>query len=1181
MNRRMRLFVPMLIAMLAGALALGVSTASAVTLTPTTAPLAGSNFQGGDGNEANPVGDVSQPPDGVNDIDWQAISGTPGAIDTTNPDMAFSGGDKESDPGKWAFADEGSGINPSKDNLLGAWSTSAPNVSGPPSTFLYLAYTREAQTGNTFNTFELNQLAETWNNGNANITCRTTGDLLISYEVASGGAPPNVDILVYRWIADTSDAVTGCSKTGHFQEIDPQPNAEAGVNGATITNFLSTGTFGNTFLQGTFGEAALNLTAILSGANLNPCQNFGQISMHTRSSTSIDSQLQDYISPVPVIVRSCSLAIKKTGSSPHHDGDPETFTYEVTNDGTVAVTVSKASNTGVTDDKCGPVTYVSGDTNNDGKVDLTEKWVFTCSYTVKHSDENASHDIINTATVHGTVGSTPITRSTTYTTHVIHPAIDVTKTAAETAVHVGDTIHYTVTVKNTGDTSLTVTPADTGCTGFNSASFTLAAGASKQLTCTHTVTAGDGTHYDNQACAQGVDAIGGADGTVSDCDHVNVPILHPGIAVTKTAGETAAHVGDTIHYTIKVTNTGDTALTVSPSDIGCTGFDNSSFSLAAGASKTLTCTHQATAGDGTAKANEACAQGVDSIGGAKGTVSDCDTVTTDVIHPAIQIDKTERIAGHQPPYVDGPITAFVGDMLEYEMTVTNSGDTPLSVTFTDGRCDAATLTGPTGDTNQDGKLDPSETWVYRCSHLLTNPDKPSFTNTAHVDGTDKLGQTVSDEDSVVATTADFKISGHKFEDQNANGTKDAGEPGISGWTFYLDANNNGQLDQGETSVKTDANGSYQFAGLNPGSYVVREIVPSGWHCSTPSPCEYHFTLSAGDPDRTNADFGNWHDSTVAGTKFHDRNANGARDAGEEGLGGWTFYVDYNGNGVRDGGEPSAQSAGDGGYKISGIKPGTFAVREVGQAGWTCSFPASCEHDLTFRSNDAKTGADFGNWEPASVSGTKFEDTNNNGVHDAGEGPLPGFTLYVDYNGNGSLDAGEPSAVSGADGTWTINGIKPGTFNVREVADPNYTCTFPGAGDACKYQVALQAGDAQTGKDFGNAPPAQIIATERATPGSARLLGPSGCAAKAFTARVRGTKVKTVTFVLDGKMIKRFTKTKKSGIYPVRINPQKMQIGVHRLVVSVTFQKGSGTKAKKLRLSFQRCARKLAVPRFTG
>jgi hypothetical protein len=43
----------------------------------------------------------------------------------------------------------------------------------------------------------------------------------------------------------------------------------------------------------------------------------------------------------------------------------------------------------------------------------------------------------------------------------------------------------------------------------------------------------------------------------------------------------------------------------------------------------------------------------------------------------------------------------------------------------------------------------------------------------------------------------------------------------------------------------------------------------------------------------------------------------------------------------------------------------------------------------------------------------------------------------------------------------------------------------------------------------------------------------------------------------------------------------MKIGVHRLVVNVTFQSGSGTKPKTMKLSFQRCAKKLVAPRFTG
>src|SRR3954451_12168695 len=159
LNRRTRLILPMLIAALAGVLAIAVPTASAVTLTPTTAPLAGSNFQGGDGNEANPAGDVSTPPDGVNDTDWQALAGSiPTTIDDNAVDSMFEGGDKETAPGLWGITSKAGGVTPSKDNLLAAWSTSSPSVSGPPNTFLYLAFTRQAQTGDTFNTFELNQL---------------------------------------------------------------------------------------------------------------------------------------------------------------------------------------------------------------------------------------------------------------------------------------------------------------------------------------------------------------------------------------------------------------------------------------------------------------------------------------------------------------------------------------------------------------------------------------------------------------------------------------------------------------------------------------------------------------------------------------------------------------------------------------------------------------------------------------------------------------------------------------------------------------------------------------------------------------------------------------------------------------------------------------------------------------
>src|SRR5690606_30717643 len=79
------------------------------------------------------------------------------------------------------------------------------------------------------------------------------------------------------------------------------------------------------------------------------------------------------------------------------------------------------------------------------------------------------------------------------------------------------------------------------------------------------------------------------------------------------------------------------------------------------------------------------------------------------------------------------------------------------------------------------------------------------------------------------------LSGTKWEDVNGNGVRDAGEPVMQGFTVYLDANDNGQLDAGELSAVTDENGNYSFTGLVPGDYVVREVVPFGYAQATPKP----------------------------------------------------------------------------------------------------------------------------------------------------------------------------------------------------------------------------------------------------------------------------------------------------------------------------------------------------------
>ena len=110
---------------------------------------------------------------------------------------------------------------------------------------------------------------------------------------------------------------------------------------------------------------------------------------------------------------------------------------------------------------------------------------------------------------------------------------------------------------------------------------------------------------------------------------------------------------------------------------------------------------------------------------------------------------------------------------------------------------------------------------------------------------------------------------------------------------------------------------------------------------------------------------------------------------------------------------------------------------------------------------------------------------------------------------------------------------------------------------------------------------QIVAGERILPGSARLLAPTGCVAKSFFARVRGQNVARVVFRLDGRRIATLTRPNSGTTFRVRVNPARLKIGVHRITATITYAAATKKRPETRRISFQRCARKLAAPRFTG
>ncbi len=83
------------------------------------------------------------------------------------------------------------------------------------------------------------------------------------------------------------------------------------------------------------------------------------------------------------------------------------------------------------------------------------------------------------------------------------------------------------------------------------------------------------------------------------------------------------------------------------------------------------------------------------------------------------------------------------------------------------------------------------------------------------------------------------INGYKFNDLNANGTLEIGEPGIEGVEFELyDITDPGSPAVYVTSVFTDETGYYQFVDVTPTkTYEVREVLP-GWTNTVPGTGSY-------------------------------------------------------------------------------------------------------------------------------------------------------------------------------------------------------------------------------------------------------------------------------------------------------------------------------------------------------
>ena len=301
------------------------------------------------------------------------------------------------------------------------------------------------------------------------------------------------------------------------------------------------------------------------------------------------------------------------------------------------------------------------------------------------------------------------------------------------------------------------------------------------------------------------------------------------------------------------------------------------------------------------------------------------------------------------------------------------------------------------------------------------------------------------------------ISGSVYHDANNDGLRDASESPIAGVTVVL------RDEQGATvggSQVTDSSGRYQFTGLAAGTYAVQELQPSGWldgkdTAGTIVGSPVGVAINPGDEIRqidlgwgqsgVEYNFGELAPVSISGYVFHDRNDDGNRDAGEEGIAGVKVQV-VAASTLLPQSNISVVTDANGFYRVIGLSPGTYNVVEVQQpSGWLDGqdtvgrvggqvrgvVPGSGDrfNSVSLASGEAGIEYNFGELLPVEIHGNvhlSTEDGDCFGI-DVSHGPLAGVrVLLLDADGNPLGDT-----LTDEHGDYEFTGLRPGNYSVFE------------------------------------------------------------------------------------------------------------------------------------------------------
>lgn len=313
---------------------------------------------------------------------------------------------------------------------------------------------------------------------------------------------------------------------------------------------------------------------------------------------------------------------------------------------------------------------------------------------------------------------------------------------------------------------------------------------------------------------------------------------------------------------------------------------------------------------------------------------------------------------------------------------------------------------------------------------------------------------IGDTVSVVASS----IAGVLWQDDDGDGVVQSDETTrIGGATVRL----TGSDDRGQAvdrQATTAANGTYSFADLRQGDYVLRPdqatvLAVNGSYAVTYDP-EHGIVDPTGsaaidlgrDVALTGQRFG-FATQSLSGTVYEDDDDNGAQGPGEDGVGGATVHL----RGTDDLGatvDLVETSATDGSWTFADIRPGTYSVvvdpvdgllTGIATPGSAGGDPGTIGdgtiNDITIEPATNATGYLVGELAPQIIQATVFNDADADGVQGAGEQGIAN-TLFR-LTGTDTVGAVDRTARSGPDGVVTFADLRDGTYTLTETQPTGY------------------------------------------------------------------------------------------------------------------------------------------------